>query len=286
MTIKKRALIFLVLTFAVSWSSVCIAWLSGQRDFADAGIYIFIFGISPALAAIACSFAFEKGHRLEALGIKFRLNWWWLWAMLLPLVFVGAGIGINTLFSPYRLLSLEGTARHLADLQHQSYSNASLYLAAFFLPRVAGFILLAIGEELGWRGYLYSLWRPLGFWRASFAIGFVWGIWHSPLVYLYGLNYPDHRLLGLLLNPLSSILFAPILTLVRDRGYSVWPAVLLHGMTNGLAALIFFTSADPRFGDTAASISITIATALGALLIAIVQWKCSESRHCKKSERE
>jgi len=271
MPIKKKALIFLSLTFTVSWGSVFFAWFDGRHNFNDAGIFVFIFGISPAFVAITCSFMFEKGRRLEVLGIKFCPNRWWLWAALIPIALIAVGIGIHALFSPYELLNLEGTARHLADLQHQSYSNASLYLAGFFLLKVAGFVLLAIGEELGWRGYLYSLWRPLGFWRASLAIGLVWGIWHSPLVYLYGLNYPDHRLLGLFLNPLSSIAFAPILTLVRDRGYSVWPAVILHGATNGLAPLIFFTSAAPEFPDMSVSISISIATALGALLIMLFQ---------------
>lgn len=42
--------------------------------------------------------------------------------------------------------------------------------------------VFAFGEEFGWRGYLLWELAPWGFWRASFAIGVVWGLWHAPII--------------------------------------------------------------------------------------------------------
>src|SRR6185503_7595740 len=122
-----------------------------------------------------------------------------------------------------------------------------LYLVSFFLVAAASYSLLAIAEELGWRGYLYHLWRPFGFWRTSFATGLIWGIWHLPLNFWFGANFPEHRLLGLVLFPISTMLYAPIMTFVRDRGQSVWPAVILHGAYNAMGAFIVLAMNEVQF---------------------------------------
>ena len=63
------------------------------------------------------------------------------------------------------------------------------------------------------------------------ATGVVWGVWHAPAIFFYGHNYPDDRVLGLGLFVLFCMLLAPIITLVRERGGSVWAAGIIprHG---------------------------------------------------------
>ena len=56
--------------------------------------------------------------------------------------------------------------------------------------------IVALGEELGWRGLLMHELKSLGFWRSSFAIGFFWGLWHLPMI-VNGYNYPGYPILGL-----------------------------------------------------------------------------------------
>ena len=53
--------------------------------------------------------------------------------------------------------------------------------------------LFAMGEEAGWRGYLWSVLRPLGFWRTAAIVGVAWGLWHAPIIaagHNYGTGYP------------------------------------------------------------------------------------------------
>ncbi len=56
---------------------------------------------------------------------------------------------------------------------------------------MAAFINLvpALGEELGWRGWLLPKLMPLGAIPAILTSGVIWGLWHTPLI-LLGYNYP------------------------------------------------------------------------------------------------
>ena len=101
--------------------------------------------------------------------------------------------------------------------------------------------LLAVGEELGWRGYLQEpLVSRLGTVRGLSLLGLLWGWWHLPLV-LMGYNYPETPVLGgLILLPLVGVglsFFLAGLTL-PSRGF--WPAVLAHGSVNAFFGVLVY----------------------------------------------
>ena len=99
---------------------------------------------------------------------------------------------------------------------------------------VAGF-----GEELGWRGLLLKEMAPLGFWKSSVIIGFIWGLWHAPLI-LMGHNYPGYEVIGVGMMIIWCILLSPLFTYITVRADSVIAAAVLHGSLNatlGLAIL-------------------------------------------------
>ncbi|MEM0192783.1 MAG: CPBP family intramembrane glutamic endopeptidase [Candidatus Korarchaeum sp.] len=102
--------------------------------------------------------------------------------------------------------------------------------------------LFALGEEIGWRGYLFRL---LG-WefnlRNVLTIGSIWGLWHSTAIALMGHNYPVLRTSGVPLFMLFCItLSAPMLKLVRESE-SILPAVSLHGCLNALWGLTVYST--------------------------------------------
>ncbi len=275
MTVTKKAIIFLVLTFVVSWTALILASSQGHSDISGAPLSLFINAFGPGFAALVCSIAFEKGQRLKALGLCLRPNWWWLWALLIPFGLTALTVLVTALFSPHRLVGIEDMARQLAAERHQHYSDATVYLlqaaGVMGLTIVAFAILFTLSEELGWRGYLYHLWRRFGFWRFSLATGLIWGVWHWPMIYLFGLNYPDQRVLGLFIFPIYTTLLAALMTLVRDRGRSVWAAGIMHGTGNAVVLLTMITLDAPQFPWTAPGLSGFAATAIGALLIAQFQ---------------
>jgi membrane protease YdiL (CAAX protease family) len=97
--------------------------------------------------------------------------------------------------------------------------------------------VFAFGEEFGWRGYLLWELAPWGFWRASFATGALWGVWHAPVI-VAGYNYPSFPVIGVVAMTVACLSFSPVYTYLVVRAESVIAAALLHGVFNGSAGLV------------------------------------------------
>lgn len=58
------------------------------------------------------------------------------------------------------------------------------------MPQIIVIILIAVGEEYGWRGFLLpKLMKRFDVLRSSIILGLIWGIWHFP-AYLIGTGVP------------------------------------------------------------------------------------------------
>jgi membrane protease YdiL (CAAX protease family) len=122
--------------------------------------------------------------------------------------------------------------------------------------------LVALGEELGWRGLLLRELQSLGFWRSSLVIGFFWGLWHLPAI-VNGFNYPGHPFLGPIMMIAMTILLAPLIGYVRLRAQSVFTAAIFHGTFNAAATMVIFIK-----GGTVLTVGVTGVTGLVTLLLA------------------
>jgi len=95
--------------------------------------------------------------------------------------------------------------------------------------------LAAIGEELGWRGFLQgALLERLGPDRAITLLGVIWALWHLPAL-LAGFNYPANPVLGaLVLFPLQLVAASYFLGWLTLRSGSFWAAAVAHGAVNSV----------------------------------------------------
>lgn len=281
MSTTNKSIIFLGIAFAVTWAIVGGCWAAGMHERPQTGVIALALSMTgPAIAALICAFAFEKGRRVEALGLKFKPNWWWLAAWALP-VALGAGSVLATVLLSDRTYVDIGQATIMAaEAQGQAIPPESrafvttpvILCMAIFLGALINMPILTLTEELGWRGYLHNLWRPAGFWRASLGTGAVWGVWHAPAIYLFGLNYPDNRVLGIALFVAFCILLSPMLTLIRDRGRSVWAAGLFHGTFNAIGGLTIASLSNPAFPwNGIVGIGGYVALAVGVALVLVLQ---------------
>ena len=82
--------------------------------------------------------------------------------------------------------------------------------------------------------------------------GIIWGLWHAPLTCIghnFGTDYPGFPFLGILMMCAFCILMGVILTFLTEMSGSVWPAAIMHAVTNAYpSALIGFmndTGVDP-----------------------------------------
>lgn len=242
-----KSITFLILAFLSTWLIVIAASLAGIDAASPWAVVVLSLSMAgPAFAALTCAFLFERDRLLEVLGLRFRPNLWWLLAWLAPIAIAGMAIAITAMLSNLPitdpgLAAIEAAARQNPTEAEQLSAipnlGVLLVLAAVTIGAITNAILLTLTEEIGWRGYLHALWRPAGFWRASFAVGLVWGLWHAPAVYLFGHHYPGLGYAGVALLVIYCLLLSPLFTLIRDRGGSAWAAGLLHGGYNALAPI-------------------------------------------------
>jgi membrane protease YdiL (CAAX protease family) len=116
-------------------------------------------------------------------------------------------------------------------------------------------VLFALGEELGWRGFLLPNLMPLGQWKAILLSGVIWGIWHAPAI-IQGLNYPGYPVLGIFMMIVLCVLLGTVLSWLTLNTKSPWAAALGHGALNATAALpVLFLKPgfDLAFAGTAAT---------------------------------
>lgn len=278
MSTTNKSIIFLALAFAVTWAVVIAGWMAGLHE--NPQIAALVLGASmfgPSLAALICVFAFERGRSNTALGLRFKPNWWWALAWLIPVLISGAAVALTVLLSPHGyvdpaagVIAMMATQSPEAAEQTRNipYLGVLIMVQALVIGALINAAILTISEELGWRGYLYHLWRSGGFWRYSLGTGVIWGIWHAPMIYLFGHNYPDDRILGIGLFTLFCVLLSPIMTLVRDRAQSTWAAGIFHGTFNALGGLTILMVGNAAFPwNGIVGVGGFIALALGGLTV-------------------
>ncbi|WP_158793596.1 CPBP family intramembrane glutamic endopeptidase [Granulicella sp. L60] len=111
------------------------------------------------------------------------------------------------------------------------------YIPMSALPVVLGVFgggtLGALGEEIGWSGFLVpALARRFGFTATSLISGAIWAVWHVPFL-LYGGYHGDAPLWYSFLCFATMVIAMRFLWVwVRLRSGSLWPCVLLHATHN------------------------------------------------------
>jgi hypothetical protein len=96
----------------------------------------------------------------------------------------------------------------------------------------------ALGEELGWRGFLFpELQRITSFTTASVIGGVVWALHHLPLILFSDYHSTAPIAFQVVVFFISTIVLTFVYNWLRVRSGSVWPAVVLHASHN-----IFFSN--------------------------------------------
>lgn len=137
-------------------------------------------------------------------------------------------------------------------------------IAGVTINAIAGF-----GEELGWRGFLLKSFKKMNFLKASIIIGFIWGIWHLPLI-LMGHNYPQHPEIGVLMMTIWCILLTPLFLYITVKAKSVIAAAIMHGTLNataGIAIMVIDGGNDLTVGITGLAGFISLIVVLFLLFI-------------------
>lgn len=129
------------------------------------------------------------------------------------------------------------------QIEQMKNSLETIPFDPFFMSLIQGLIaglsinaIAGFGEELGWRGFLLTEFKEMSFAKTSLIIGFIWGIWHAPII-LMGHNYPQHPKAGVIMMIIVCILLTPLFIYITIKSRSVIAAAIMHGTLNATAGL-------------------------------------------------
>jgi len=267
----RSVVIFTAIAFVLAWLVALPLWLGDGLATPLFPIIAIAMMATPTIAALIVVFFIDRpARRARTLGLwplkpVGRLIGYSLLGIFVPIVLALAALPIGALLGVYPadFVGFSGFEQSItAQLQAVGASGLPLPIGALvavqllMLPLAAFINLLpALGEELGWRGWLLPKLMPLGVLPAILISGVIWGLWHAPLI-LLGYNYAGvPGWLGVTMMIGMCIVFGAVFGWLRLRSDSIWPAALAHAALNGAAGTYFlFAAAGERLDTTQAGV--------------------------------
>src|SRR5699024_11048389 len=285
----------------VSWRSVLVFGAVAYGLFAlcavpfwvlDEGIahplYTLVIGVgmfAPTVASVVVAKLVDRTSWRDAVGLRFRGRWRriLLWAPLAVLLVLGLNLATAVLMVlrsvPGDLTGRTWAAELTRTLSAQGAEMPTGAAIALVLVSAAFGVLLtvvrALGEEIGWRGWLRRELAPLGPWAAIVLGGVIWSLWHLPVT-LIGHNYPGQpRWAAVAMFVPVCIALNHLYSAITERaGGNPIPAAFAHATLNstlGLAIGVVATSGTTEglnwFLDTPLGVTGIVLTSAVAFLI-------------------
>lgn len=234
---KKRILIYLLVAFGLVWGVMISYLLCGGSYGSPAMDFIMIFSmLCPTIAVIVTRKVTKEGFPVTGkdslmLGIDLK-NRKWIWfvlALVGPIIYFDLGELLFYAIFPqaFDLSALDATGipRNLLFLI-PLLGISSAFLCSFG----------ALGEEIGWRSYLYPKLEELyGTTKAVVLGGMIWGVWHFPGIYAghnFGHGYFGEPWTGFAVFTIFTIAVGTILFYLTKKTGSVWAAAFMHAADN------------------------------------------------------
>ncbi|MGY1700219.1 CPBP family intramembrane glutamic endopeptidase [Geodermatophilus sp. SYSU D00766] len=266
---RRGVALFLTVLVAVSALTVPVLLATGNPAVGLVAL------CAPALAAVGTRLVRREGFA----DVSFRLGGRrgrraLVWAVVLPLLIAlvsyGAAwaAGLAGFDPPAGLGPLGG------DVTDSAAASFALQVLLAAVVTGLGLSIVAIGEEVGWRGYLLPRLIDTGLPRPVLAHGLIWAAWHLPLALGAGYAAGSSLVVSVPLLVVQITAAGFVLAWLRLSSGSVWPAVLFHGVWNAVVQTAF----DPATTGAAATTWVGesgILTTLAVIGVAVLLWRRS-----------
>ncbi|MBN2796787.1 MAG: CPBP family intramembrane metalloprotease [Clostridia bacterium] len=244
---KKVTKIYLGIAFIWTWSGWILAGLISHMNGFDLNLESTIFnfwsetwGSNKFLPQLLFAFAvygpfmgfilttgFKKLWHLRKKG---NLSYGW-YVLIVPII------------SVFPAFLMSWTTK--VNLTYVSFSSTMLTILLYFLSN----LITSGTEEFGWRGVLYPALKAQGlsFWDVAWKGGFIWAIWHYPLLILMYLPLGVVVLVPSLIGFTASIVAMNYITnFIYEKTQKIFAVVLLHALNNTMSfALILLFPKTP-----------------------------------------
>ena len=241
---KKATVKYLIWTFLIAWViqlAVAVLYRTGLMMVGRLVMAVMMF--TPLLGVLLA------GQQLSVMGwtprlkgnIKPLLAAWFLPAVLTA---VGAVLYFAVFPGHFDLsgdyLAANVGAEAMTQLEAQGltypmYILISVVGCLTYAPLVN--MVLALGEEAGWRGFLYPQLKAKFGKRKGWLIGgVIWGMWHWPVMWLigyeYGTDYVGFPVVGMLAFCIFTTAAGILCDWLYEKTGCIWIPSVFHGAVN------------------------------------------------------
>ena len=242
--IVKRILIYILISFLLPWLALLVSGLCGNTYESGITQIILSFAMLCPTIAVFATIKLTKedilivGEKSLNLGIslKGKKKWWFLLGIFTPIIYVELGYLLYYVFFPkaYDLALLDEVVAVFG------IKREMLWVVTFYFMLSAIWLsVCALGEEIGWRAYLYpKLEEIMGEGKALLLGGVIWAVWHFPMLYIghnFGKGYWGEPWSGFVAFTIYCVAIGSVLYFFTKKTKSVWVAGFMHSIHNTLA---------------------------------------------------
>lgn len=240
---------YLIFTFGTAYAIQIVVWFLYTKGMTIAyQLVLMLMMFMPMLGVLAA------GAPLKAMGWKpnIRKNIKpILAAWFAPMVLTALGAVLYFLIFPAHfdlsgaVMAETASADVLSQMEEKGITYPLYMLISFigcitYAPLMNAFP--ALGEEIGWRGFLYPQLKARFGRKGGWVIGgIIWGLWHAPSIWLigyeYGMEYVGYPVLGILLFCVFTTALGIIEDWLYEKTNCIWLPSLFHGAFNAAATL-------------------------------------------------
>lgn len=223
-----------------------------KHNLTEVSNFLYLLGIfSPLIACVILRYSSGEGFKDGIMLPKFTGHFMWYFIAVLAPLFMGLIGCLLVTCSLHAGFSFKNDYSFFVNMLNPAISLDMVYFNMFIL----------LGEELGWRAYLYDKLEELFSGNHKRAVslsviigGILWGLWHAQLVVVSGLNYgkdyAGYPYVGIILMCISCIFMGAFLQLLRKKTDSVIAPTLAHSVIDScIPAIVSIFLSGNESGD-------------------------------------
>ena len=234
----KRIILFVLFSCGLYWVFAGLCDLLGiLQDEAGFQLVTSCAMFTPAIGSLLTRLVTKEGMENSMLRLNLKGNGkYYILAIALPIIYTAAEDVLNVAvlgseFDP-------NAAFELAEVSAVGYTASIFFNIAISLALFPVYL----GEELGWRGYLFPKLKTVMNRPAAYIVcGIIWGVWHTPAIIdglNFGKDYAGYPYVGILLMCVFCIGTGIIFAWLTEKTNSVYPAAFAHAINNNATGLI------------------------------------------------
>jgi uncharacterized protein len=224
---KFSILVYLVVTFAFS-SVFYTAIIRNKSLSADGGLFVLGLMWSPGAAGLLTRLFFQgnlRGHGWGWGKTKYQFASYWIPLVYAAVVYVPLWIAG---FSDFHVPVIGRICQRFG-----LHGSVAAYFLVIATVGMAGSCISALGEELGWRGFLVpQLAKIMPFGGVALTSGIIWSLWHYPLILLANYHGAGPTWYSLMCFTVMVLGISFLFAWMRLKSGSVWTGMFLHASHN------------------------------------------------------